>query len=397
MPERKSYLEKKVRVGTDENGNAKYKSVYGKNKRELNQKVKALEDEVLYVPFYYQSYDSFQKWGERWYKYIGVHGNRGRNIGHTQMVAYRGYLKHFYNTIGDIPLNEITREDIQDVIDSLFEMNPNTGKPTAKKTLTDIKGVAVKVFDFAIDNEAINKNPAKKVAVPAMATVSERRPLTAVERKMIEDTPNRRGIDKNGKATDEYGMQVAAMIMLYAGLRRGEVIALLWDDVDLDKGTINVNKAADVSENIARNKSTKTKAGNRIVHIHPILKTYLKKIRKNRRLKSEYVCPSLDGGMFSATSWRTGWNCYMQDLDVKYGKDKEKTSKYQKNHSKLTIDIFTPHCLRHTFGTMLNDAGVNIKTIQTELGHSDIRTTMNRYVHDSAEHCANEMKKYFKD
>ena len=106
------------------------------------------------------------------------------------------------------------------------------------------------------------------------------------------------------------------------------------------------------------------------------------------------VCPSLNGEMYTQTAWRAAWKSYMLDLDVKYGSDKEKTSKYQKNHSAITIETFTPHCLRHTFGSMLNEAGVNIKTIQTEMGHADIKTTMNIYVHDNEEHQKSEMKKY---
>ena len=165
--------------------------------------------------------------------------------------------------------------------------------------------------------------------------------------------------------------------------------------MDLNAGTINVNKAVDVSSNLPVIKPPKTKAGYRKVFIHPILVKYLKNLKKIRAKKSELVCPSLDGDMYTATSWRVGWNCYMQDLDIKYGSDKKRKSKYDRFRTEKTIDIFTPHCLRHTFGSMLNAAGVNIKTIQTQMGHADIRTTMNRYVHNDEEHCSNEMKKFF--
>ena len=391
----KKLLEKKVRVGCDKNGKAKYKSVYGRSKKELDKKIKKLETEVCDLPYYYESYDTFKSWGERWYKHIRIHGNKGRKVGPSQLRSYGGYPKHFYEAIGEIPINEITRNDIQNVIDNLYVRNPNTGKPAAKKTLQDIKGTASKVFEYAIDCEVINKNPAKKVDIPADADVKERRALTPDEIKMIENTPNRRGIDKEGNAADEFGMQVPAMIMLYAGLRRGEVIPLLWSDVDLNAGTINVNKAVDVSSNLPVIKPPKTKAGYRKVFIHPILVKYLKYLKKIRGKKSELVCPSLDGDMYTATSWRVGWNCYMQDLDIKYGSNKKRKSKYDRFRTEKTIDIFTPHCLRHTFGSMLNAAGVNIKTIQTQMGHADIRTTMNRYVHDNEEHCSNEMKKFF--
>ena len=99
----KKLLEKKVRVGCDKNGKAKYKSVYGRSKKELDKKIKKLETEVCDLPYYYESYDTFKSWGERWYKHIKIHGNKGRKVGPSQLRSYGGYLKHFYEAIGEIP------------------------------------------------------------------------------------------------------------------------------------------------------------------------------------------------------------------------------------------------------------------------------------------------------
>jgi integrase len=100
-----------------------------------------------------------------------------------------------------------------------------------------------------MDNRVLDYNPAKGLRIPQDAPIQTRRALTRQERKWVLNTPHR--------------AQTAAMLMMLAGLRRGEMTALLWGDIDLKRKTINVYRAYDFKNK--RMKETKTASGMRTV------------------------------------------------------------------------------------------------------------------------------------
>lgn len=347
----------------------RYKTVYGATQKEANAKADAVRAKLKKGMDITREADIFGEWAARWLEL------KRHDIGNSQYQSYVGYIKHLNRHIEKSPIGSVSTYDLQLIINELSECNPNTFRPSSKKTLTDIKNTAVQIFQLTIENRILDYNPAVAVRVPKNAPSASRRALSDDEQEVIRTTPHR--------------MQTAAMIMMYAGLRRGELIPLTWSDVDLKKATITVNKAADVSDNGAKIKTTKTKAGTRAVNIPQILVDYLKELSKNSIL----VCPTVNGGMYSATSWRTAWNGYLLDLDVLYGKRPQKKSKFDKRYPGITMDKITPHMLRHTFCTMLYLAGVDVLTAKEQMGHSDIKTTLQIYTHLNDGHKETEMQK----
>ena len=90
--------------------------------------------------------------------------------------------------------------------------------------------------------------------------------------------------------------------------------------------------------------------------------------------------------MYTKSGWRALWESYLMDLNIQYGHSVRNngapvTSKYIRERVVLTIPPFTAHWLRHTFATMLYLAGVNVEVAKEQLGHSDIKTTLNIYTH----------------
>lgn len=278
-----------------------------------------------------------------------------QDIGYSQYIAYKCSLKHlqpiFYMEIDEIRVN-----DIQAIITALSACNPTTKKPTAKKTLSDAKMTAKQVFQYAIDLRDIAYNPAESVKIPRNAPKSTRRALTVEEREIITNTP--------------HPTQTAAMIMLYGGLRRGEVIALRYSDIDLEHGTITVNKSVDLTKNQPIIKATKTKAGNRFVQIPKILTDFLSQ-RKSEILPNESDIVIAEK-ILSASSWRKRWSRYLKDVG---------------------LDGVTPHMLRHTACTMMIESGMDVSSVKNQMGHSDIQTTLEIYTHITQKHTINEVKK----
>jgi len=358
-----------VYIGLDEDKKRKYKTIYGNTQKEADEKALDLKLQLKKGIDITSENDTFGEWADRWLK------TKKSSISESQYRAYRSFVSHLKSDLDNIPISKIKLYEIQSVIDRLASKNPNTHKPTAKKTLHDIKITAKQIFDFAIVNRAIEYNPCTALIVPHNAPKSHRRALIDTEISMIENTPHK--------------AQRASMIMLYAGLRRGELIALTWNDIDLNKKTIFVNKAVEfINGQNPQIKSTKTKSGLRTIPIPQKLVDFLKAETKD----SIYVC-SNKGSLHTQTSWKCLWNTYLLDLDVIYGnatfvkdgKVKYKKSKYDKNFKGITIERFTPHYLRHTYATMLYKAGVDVLTAKTLLGHADIKTTLGIYTHLDSE------------
>lgn len=359
-----------IKIGYDENGKAIRKHLYGRTNKELDEKINAIRISLGKGLDVSAQEDIFSVWAEYWLKM------KKTQVGNSQYGHYVTYVNYLKDYIGDTPVKDIRLLHIQTIINDLYEKNPNTGKPSSKKTLKEIRSTAKQIFEFAIDNKVLDYNPTDRVKIPKEAAEEEREAISEEQQKWITEM--------------SHEMQTAAMIMLYAGLRRGELLPLLWDDIDFKKKTITVNKAVDLSDDKAVLKGTKTKAGNREVIMPEILVEYLKKIKK----KNSLVCPSKKDKMYTATQWRRAWNSYLYDLDLKYGDNKDRKSKFDKRYKGISIDRITPHMLRHTYCTNLILSGVTPMTVQKQMGHANIQVTLEIYTHITQEFKENDMNKY---
>ena len=357
-----------VYLGKDESGRRRYKTVYGHTQREADAAADVYRAKIRKGIDTARESDTFAQWRDRWFAVKLL------DIGASQASAYRSYFQHLA-PIDGMPLRDVQPHHVQTIIADLAAMNPTTGKPAAKKTLTDIRNTARQIFAYAVENRVIEYNPIDSVRIPKNAPQDVRRSLTASEIELIRTTPHK--------------LQTAAMIMLYAGLRRSETIALLWSDIDLASGTISVTKAADLKNSENPIKTTKTAAGNRIVYIPDILIDYLATVKRDNML----VCPTSHGRMYTASAWKAAWRGYLLALDIASGKHPQKRSKYDPIHKGIIIDNITPHMLRHTACTMQIEAGLDPSTVQHQLGHSDVRTTLSVYTHVSDQHRQNQIEK----
>lgn len=183
-------------------------------------------------------------------------------------------------------------------------------------------------------------------------------------------------------------------LLLYAGLRRGELLALTWSDIDVDERTIIVSKAVEFIDGKPNVKNCgKSEAAMRTVFIPQILADYLRDVPK----KTLIVCPNTKGKTMSKTSWDVMWSSYIKELNFKWGDfddmiGKQPKSKYQPGGVPIIIPPITAHWLRHTFVTNLYFAGVDVVTAKDQAGHADIRTTTEIYTHLDNEHRAEKMK-----
>lgn len=345
-------------------GNGKYKYLYAHTEKELDAKVQEVKIQLGKGIDVSAQRDSFESWANRWLKTKKLEVSEKR---YKAYAAHVSRLEPLYN----IPISKIRMSDIQDIIIDNSELSTYT--------LTSIKNTAKQIFDLAINNRVIDYNPAISVKIPQKKNeekVIERRALTETERSWIEETPHR--------------AQTAAMIMMYAGLRRGEVIPLLWSDIDLENKTINVNKSAKVVDGkltVVHGKA-KTADSIRVVYIPQKLVDYLKTCKRENLL----VVVSSKNKIHTEQSWRSMWDSYLSELNFKYGNFdniidfKKPKSRFAPVKIPMVIPHITPHWLRHTFITLMYLSGVDVMTAMQQAGHSNIQTTMAIYTHLDKEH-----------
>ena len=355
-------------------GDGKYKYVYAATQKELAEKVQEIKLLMGKGIDLEAQDDTFGYWSDRW---ISL---KKMDISDKRWRAYNSRRKYL-DPLRNMPIVKMKPADIQDIIiEAATTPCEKTGEPLARQTLIEIKNIANQIFKLAIENRVMDYNPAEYVKIPKTAQETVREPLTAEQQRWVREFPHR--------------AQTAAMIMMFAGLRRGELLALQWSDIDLKNGTISVNKSVEMVGNVPKVKSTaKTESGIRIVYIPSALIEYLEKQPHENLL---VVCQK-NGKLHTETSWKKMWESYMKSLNVEYGDFEHNVAWMKKHNSRpkskcipekipMLIPEFTAHQLRHTYITMLYYAGVDVMTAKEQAGHADIQTTLGIYTHLDKEH-----------
>ena len=353
----------RVYIGKNVDGKKQYKTLYAKKPKDLQKKVDELRLQLNRGFDLLSQKDTFKIWADKYLE------NKKMAVSFRYHKTMEYSLKH-YETLYNEEISKIKPYQIQDILTALAT---DEKKPLSKKTLTDLRNLASGIFKLAINNRVMDFNPADAVEIPKGSGKTKREAITDEQIEWIKNTP--------------HAAQTAAMIMLYAGLRKGELLALTWSDIDLERNVITVNKAVEFFGDKPMLKPfTKTEAGMRIVSIPHVLSNYLSNVKINSLL----VC-SKNGSLMSLTSFRRMWESYMNVLNEKYGDfDTDITAKTKRGKTKSRfspgglpkkIETFTAHQLRHTYASLLYKAGIDVVTAKMQLGHADIKTTLNIYTH----------------
>lgn len=258
-------------------------------------------------------------------------------------------ILYVYDTIGNYRLDKIKTIQIQQLYNNLHK------KGLATSTIKSAHVPLKQAFDQAINNELIYKNPCNGLTIP-------KKPKR-ISRAMSLEEQEIFTMACSGSAYHNF-----FLFLLNTGMRCGEGIALMWQDIDFEKNTINVQKTMSRLKNRAENAETKnirvlgtTKTENSIRTI-PINKKCAEIIKTQKERED---------GLFVFAS-KAGTPLGHRNINRAYD---ELLSKI-----KLS-DELTIHSLRHTFATRLLEKGANIKAVSELLGHSGIQITLDTYSH----------------
>lgn len=251
--------------------------------------------------------------------------------------AYKAPLRRALERFGDCPLSEISTLDVTGFLAELAEMEFSKSNVAIHKTVASL------VFEFAIVNGWVDRNPTERAVVPRNLPQSKREPPSDEALEAVEN-----GLDL------PFGL--FAYLLRYSGLRRGEALALQYSDIDRKNGVIHVTKTLEFEGNAPYIKAPKSECGTRDVILVKPLADALPFGIGNGYLFCRDDEPNKP---LTSSAFYQRWNAYCKALGHK----------------------ITPHQLRHAYASMLYEMGVGIKEAQKLLGHSNSKITMDVYTH----------------
>jgi len=345
MPKNKDdYFRSTFVVGKKPDGKPERIIVRGKTKRQLDEKLS--EVKRLYARGLESGDITVFEWAERWLKVYKA------NATPTQKIHYTVKMNNdILPVIGSMRIRDVRTSHLQELL------NTYAGKKAG--TVVKIRMALKQLFFDAETEGIIERNPAARLELPDL-TESLRRPLTDIERAVVFEVAK----------THKIGVYI--LTMLFCGLRRGECATLIVGDIDIEHKRIVVNKSMSFRKNIGVEKSTKTKAGIRVVPIPDMLLPFLVKQCSDKSGDTILFSKS-NGERATNETCRWWWNSFLRQCHIKVG------AKLYRNKILIETSPFddniTPHYLRHTYATDLYAAGVDEKAQKSFLGHASNEIT----------------------
>lgn len=249
-------------------------------------------------------------------------------------------------------------------------------------TITTVRGVVKPAFDMAVEDDILRRNPFAFRVVDVV-------PNDAVARKALTPEEKQRFLAflQEDKCGSRYYDEV--VILLGTGLRISELCGLTKADVDFEHRRIRVERQLTRTRNCEYYiEKTKTESGERYIPMQSdeVYQAFQRVIAKRKAPKVEYMIDGHTGFLFLDKDGKPKVAGHLEHAM------KRLVDRYNQTHGDKLPSI-TPHVLRHTFCTEMAVAGLDVKSLQYLMGHSDAYTTMNIYTHSSYESAENALAK----
>lgn len=337
----------KVMLGWKADGKPNRKTVYGDSQQEVLKKINELTYEYNHGMYIEPNRMSFGEWLNFWLKTYKRKKLKPRTYdNYESQITFR-----IIPVLGHLPLKDITTFHIQNFYNQLSD----SGLSTA--TIRKIHQIINSALDKAQEQQMIRNNPAKAIELPSL----EQKPVKAFT---LEEQA------RFFEAAKSYTYYEAFIFAVSTGVREGELLALTWDDIDFEKGYVQVNKTlifvkdrenkANSTYVLKAQDSTKTKAGVRRIPLTKRCLRMLRELKLRNIAKSQLVFPSKSGTYINP---RNFLRCF--DTICK----------------KAGLEGFNCHTLRHTFATRCFEKGISVKIVSRWLGHKKVQHTLDIYTH----------------
>ena len=254
--------------------------------------------------------------------------------------------------VGRLRLRDVRPIQLQKII--------NAQPDKSKNYYVKLRNLIKAIFAQAVRDKLLTDNPAETLELPA-AQDGTHRSLTDAERRAVL------------YAADWCSFGLFVQTCLWCGLRPQEAAALRYEDIDQINRRMHIHRALKADGTVGE---TKSRAGVRVVPIPSQLW-----VRLRPRLREGYIMRDTRGQRMTKTSIRNAWRVFVQMVDIALGAE----IGHNQRHVTVVDSVIAPdlslYCMRHTYCTDLQAAGVPINVARDLMGHSDISLTAKIYTH----------------
>ncbi|MDE5577912.1 MAG: site-specific integrase [Oscillospiraceae bacterium] len=364
----------RVSCGYDTKGNQVEQSMTWKPEKKMTEKQIEKELNRIAVKFeddcmngHVTAAVKFQDFAEQWFKEYAEIKLKTQTI-----RCYHNLEKRVYSAIGHMRLDKITVRTIQKFVTELTEEKKLNSKGEAignlaPKTIKHHIAFISTVFDYAVKMQMLQNNPCKNVTLPPIVT-KEREVYTLEEVQQMLDL-----FENESEANFKYVMFFT--LAAFTGLRRGELLGLEWKDFDFENCLMTVIRTSEwTKEKGIYTDTPKTKSSNRMLKIPAELAAQLMRFKKwqdsyKAKIGSKWV---------ETDRLFTKWNGEPMGMRSPY-------KFFEKFCKRTGMRFVSIHSFRHFNATAMILNGVDVKTVQTCLGHNDATTTLSIYAHSFQE------------
>lgn len=325
--------------------------VYGKTAAEARRELKKVRDRIEGGKPAKDAPDTVASWLARWRESSLAASDRKATTKSLYSSLSRKHLET--GPIGSKRMDKLKPSDIEALVVEL------RGKKLADSTVRQVYTVLRQALDVAVRDGLLASNPAAKVKRPGVARTEARYLPAADVARLLE-------------AAKSLRYYVAVVVMAATGLRRGEVVGLLWSDLDLNKGELMVRHTLSRVDGALVLTEPKTDRSRRRVPLHAGVVTALKGWRKQQVAERLAAGDQwTDTGVVFATEFGT-----MVD-------PRNVLRTVELAAAKAGIEDVGAHTMRHSAAVAWLESGVHIKAAADLLGHSSISITGDLYGHTS--------------
>ncbi len=328
----------------------KYKQTYVKSQKEGIEKLRKAQLELEQGTFADGPQQTVKQYLEYWLEEV-----HKPNIRLSSYVKYQKLIQtYIIPSLGNIKLQKLTPQHVL----SLYRKKEKDGlKP---KTIGSIHGVLHKALDNAVRWNWVSQNVCDKVSPPRVVK-PDIKPLTMEQAEKLLDVV--RG----------HRLEAILTMAITTGMRRGELLALRWLDVDLENGIVQIKHTVDfIPKHGYVESEPKTKASKRTILLPSVALEALKQHRIQQ----------LEMRLKVGNTWQD-LNLVFTGLHGGYFNPRYLPKLFEKALVEAGLPHIRFHDLRHSAATLLLSMGVDMKVIQEILGHSNMAMTADIYSHVS--------------
>ena len=330
-------------------------SIYGKTQKEVAQKLRELTTEVDNGTYQEVCKMTVSEWLDIWLEEYTIH------LRPTTISTYRTQINvHIRPAIGRVKLYELKTEIIQRFYNSLYRSD-NALSP---KTVKNIHGVLHKALAQAVSLGYIRFNPADNITLPKVIR-AEIKPITDSNITLFLD------------AIRGHRFELLYKIDLFTGMRKGEILGLTWDCVDLTRNTLLISKQL-IQEKKKNGKYFLSATKNGKSRSIRIPQSIADLFAEQKARQDEWKAIAGD-------AWNNEWNLVFTDELGHHLSHTTVTHCFKRIVRSIGLDSCRFHDLRHSYAVAALQSGGDIKTIQENLGHYTAAFTLDIYGHVSEE------------